>query len=342
MTQHDILQLSIYIVSGFLIGLLLHKLVMPLIAKLAAKTAIKSDDLIIKTIRAWVIPWFLALGIYLGLKQLQLESRFYFWIENGLMIFYIFSGTMIIARVVSGLIKIKATGTDAVVHSSSIISNIVIIIIYCLGLLIILQSQGISIAPVLTALGVGGLAVALALQPTLSNLFAGLQIITSGKLNPGDFIKLASGEDGYIEDITWRSTSIRGESDHLVIVPNSKLADMVVTNYYLPNKELSFSVELAISPNNNLDAVEKITKEIIKETLLETAGGIKNFEPVFRYSSIGDNRVNLNAVLRVSEYAQKVPVRHAFIKKLHNRFKQEGIKLALPLQINYMINEKEA
>src|ERR1700754_721505 len=141
MTQHEMLLLAAYIGSGLFIGIIMHKIVMPFFAKLASKTSIKSDDLIIKTIRAWVIPWFLALGLYVGLKQLELESRFYFWLENGLMIFYIFSGTMIVAKVVSGMIKIKAAGTDAIIHSSSIISNIVIIIIYCIGLLIILQSQ---------------------------------------------------------------------------------------------------------------------------------------------------------------------------------------------------------
>src|SRR6476620_1052032 len=120
MTDHDILQLTIYTVSGFLIGLFLHKIIMPLIARLAARTAIRSDDLIIATIRTWVIPWFLALGLFLGLKQLELESRVYFWIENGLMIFYIVSATLIIAKVVSGMIKIKATGSDAVIPSSSI------------------------------------------------------------------------------------------------------------------------------------------------------------------------------------------------------------------------------
>ena len=78
MSNNDMLQLCIYTVSGLLIGIFLHKIIMPLIAKLAAKTPIKSDDLIIKTIRKWVIPWFVALGLYLGLKQLNLESRFYF------------------------------------------------------------------------------------------------------------------------------------------------------------------------------------------------------------------------------------------------------------------------
>ena len=332
MSEHDMLQLFIYTVSGFLIGLFLHKIIMPLIARLAAKTSIKSDDLVIKTIRKWVIPWFLALGLYLGLKQLNLESRFYLWIENGLMIFYVLSATLIIARVVSGLIKIKAADSDNIIPSSSIISNIVIVIIYCIGLLIILQSQGISITPVLTALGVGGLAVALALQPTLSNLFAGLQIISSGNFNRGNFVKLASGEDGFIEDITWRSTSIRAMSDHIIIVPNSRLADMIVTNYHLPQTELSFSVEVSVSYDSDLNHVENITKAVIKETLNETEGGIKDFEPIIVFYSFGDSRTNLKAILRVNTYAAQFEVKSNFIKKLHARYNAEGINIPNPVR----------
>ncbi|HEX2682560.1 MAG TPA: mechanosensitive ion channel family protein [Ferruginibacter sp.] len=330
MSQQDLLQLIIYTVSGLLIGLFLHKVIMPMIAKLAARTAIRSDDLIIATIRRWVIPWFFALGLYLGLKQLELESRVYYWIENGLLIFYILSATLILARVVSGMIKIKAAGSDAVIPSSSIISNIVIIIIYCIGLLIILQSQGISITPVLTALGVGGLAVALALQPTLSNLFAGLQIISSGNFNRGNFIKLASGEDGYIEDITWRSTTIRAMSDHMIIIPNSKLADMIVTNYNLPEEAISFTVEIGISYDSDIEQVERVTKEVIRETLKESADGTKDFEPAIRLFAFGESSIRIKAVLRVNNYDAQFAVKSEFIKKLLARFKQEGIQIPFP------------
>ncbi len=332
MSEHDMLLLAIYTVSGFLIGLFLHKIVMPLIARLAAKTSIKSDDLIIKTISKWIIPWFLALGLFLGLRRLELDSKFYYWLENGLMIFYILSATLIIAKVVSGLIKIKAADSDAVIPSSSIISNIVIIIVYCIGLLIILQSQGISITPVLTALGVGGLAVALALQPTLSNLFAGLQLISSGNFNRGNFVKLASGEDGFIEDITWRSTTIKAMSDHIIIVPNSKLADMIVTNYNLPQTELSFSVDISVSYDSDLNHVEHVTKEVIKETLNEMDCGIKDFEPIISFYSFGDGRTNLKAILRVTDYAAQFDVKSSFIKKLHERYNKEGINIPNPVR----------
>ncbi len=332
MTQDDILKLVLYILGGFVVGFIVHKWLMPLLSKLASRTKLKSDDLIIETITKWVVAWFVALGLFLGLRRIDMDMRYHTWLENGLMIFYIFSATMILARVISGMLRIKATGTDNVIPSSSIIGNIVRGIIYIIGLLIILQSQGISVAPILTALGVGGLAVALALQPTLSNLFAGLQIIASGKINHGDFVKLSTGEEGFIEDITWRSTTIRGDADHTIIVPNSKLADMIVTNFYLPTKELSFSVEVSISPDNDLERVEQVTKEIIRETLDSSEGGMKNFEPLIRYFAVVDNRISLRAILRVVEYSYRFPVRHEFIKRLNKRYQQEGIKMAFPLQ----------
>ncbi len=332
MSKHDILQLSIYILSGLIAGLLLYKIIMPLFARLAAKTTIKSDDLIIKTISKWVIPWCLALGLFLGLKRLELDNLFYYWLENGLMIFYILSATLIVAKVVSGMIKIKTAGTDAIIPSSSIISNIIIIIIYCIGLLIILQSQGISITPALTALGVGGLAVALALQPTLSNLFAGLQLISSGNFNRGDFVKLTTGEDGFIEDITWRSTTIRAASDHIIIVPNSKLADMTVINYYLPQHEITFAVELGVAYNSDLAAVEKITKEVIKETLQEAAEGVAAFEPETRFSAFGESNIRLKAFLRVTNYNAQFEVKSEFIKNLHKRYIREGIQIPYPVR----------
>lgn len=330
MSKQAILQLVIYLVSGFIIGLFLHKIIMPLLARLAAKTSLKSDDLFVKTIRKWVIPWFLALGLFLGLKQLDMESRFYFWIENGLMIFYILSGTLIIANIVSGMIKIKATGSDTIIPSSSIISNIVIVLIYCIGLLIILQSLGVSITPVLTALGVGGLAVALALQNTLSNLFAGLQIISSGNFNKGNFVKLASGEEGFIEDITWRSTSIKSMSDHIIIVPNAKLADMIVSNYHLPQTQLNFVVEIGVSYDSDLDHVETVTKEVILQTLQENEAGVKDFEPVVRFFAFGESSIKMKAILGVQDYSAQFAIKSAFIKKLLVRFNKEGIIIPFP------------
>ncbi|MGB4844342.1 MAG: mechanosensitive ion channel family protein, partial [Ferruginibacter sp.] len=162
--------------------------------------------------------------------------------------------------------------------------------------------------------------------------FAGLQIIASGKINHGNFVRLSSGEDGFIEDITWRSTTIRAMSDHLIIVPNSKLADMIVTNYYLPQTELSFIVEVGVSYDSNLDHVETVTKEVIKETLNDMEGGVKEFEPIIRFYSFADSSINLKAILRVNDYSAQFAVKSEFIKRLHERYNKEGINIPFPIR----------
>ena len=341
MIDNDILHLIIYLLGGFVIGFIIHKWIMPLIAKLAAKTNMKSDDLIINAIKKWVILWCVSLGLFFGLKRYELPVKYQDWIEKGLMVFFIFSATIIVATIISGLMRIKAKDSDTIIPSSSIIGNIVRVAIYCIGLIIVLQSLGISVTPLLTALGVGGLAVALALQNTLSNLFAGLQIIASGKINQDDFVKLASGEEGFIQDITWRSTTIKAVSDHIIIVPNSKLADMIVLNYYLPYHDLSFGVEVGVGYESDLNLVEKVTLEVIHQTMQEVEGGIKDYEPVMRFTNFGDSNIGVRAILRVAAYTDQFSVKHEFIKRLHVRFQQEGINIPFPIRTVLMKKDGE-
>ncbi len=332
MQQKEILQLALYIFSGFVLGFIVQKLVIPQLAKVANKTTNKTDDIIIAGVKKWIILWFIALGLYVGIRHIEIDKQYYNWIENGIVIFIILSFTILLAKIISGMLSFRAKDPDAIIPSSSIISNIVRAIIYCFGLLFILQSQGISITPMLTALGVGGLAVALALHNTLSNLFAGLQILSSGKINHGDFVKLSSGEEGFIQDITWRSTTIQAMQEHIIIVPNSKLADMIVSNYFLDEHEIIFSVEIGVSYDSDLDEVERVTNEVIKETMLEVEGGVKDFEPVIRFKEFGESSINLKAILRVKTYVYQFTVKHEFIKRLHARYKLEGINIPFPMR----------
>ena len=171
----------------------------------------------------------------------------------------------------------KTYNAEGVLPSTSIITNIVRIVIYAIGLLFLLQSLGISITPLLTALGVGGLAVALALQETLTNLFAGIQIIASGKIKPNNYVQLESGQEGYVQDITWRSTTIKALPNHIIIVPNSKMAGAIVRNYSLPENEIAVLINVGVSYDSDLEKVERVTIEVGKETLKDVQGGVPEF-----------------------------------------------------------------
>lgn len=339
MEAKDWILMLIYAGSGLGAGLVVRYMLFPRLRALAGRTTWQSDDLIVTQFQRWVIAWFLATGLYLGMKEVTLNLRYENWLNNALLVFFIFSITVIIANVVAGMMRIRASGTDAVIPSSSIIGNIVKVIIFCMGILVILQSLGISVTPVLTALGVGGLAVALALQDTLGNLFAGIQIIASGNIKNGDFIQLDSGQEGFVEDITWRYTRIRTLSSNRVIIPNAKLASIIVNNAYLEEKEVGFSVDLGVSYDSDLEKVERVTLEVIRKTMEENEGGVPGFEPVIRFFGFGESSIQLRAILRASEHTYQFSLRHAFIKNLIARYREEGIVIPYPTRTLLKAND---
>ena len=111
----------------------------------------------------------------------------------------------------------------------------------------VLENLGISLTAIWTTLGVGSVAVALALQETLSNLFAGLYLLADRPVSPGDYIKLDSGQEGYVMHIGWRSTTMRTQSNNIVFVPNSTMAKAVITNYSLPELMVSVTIPVRVA-----------------------------------------------------------------------------------------------
>lgn len=221
---------------------------------------------------------------------------------------------------------------DGRIPSVSILTNLVRLGVLILGLLVILQVLGVSITPLLTALGIGGLAVALALQDTLSNLFAGLHILAARQLHPGDFIQLDSGHEGFVEDINWRTTTIRTLPNNLVIIPNSRLANAIVVNYRVPQPETAVPVPVSVAYGSDLEQVERVTLEVARRVQAEVPGAVRDFEPVIRFQSFGDSGINLTVILRVQKVEDQYLLRHEFIKRLYSAYAKEGIQIPFPMR----------
>jgi small-conductance mechanosensitive channel len=201
---------------------------------------------------------------------------------------------------------------------------------------VILNTLGISITPILATLGVGGLAVALALQETLSNLFSGFHILMARQIRIGDYVKLETGEEGYVIDINWRTTKIKMLPNNVVLIPNAKLAQAIIVNYYLPEKEMAVLVNLGVHYKSDLKKVEKITCEVAREVMKEVSGGVPEFEPFIRYNTFADFRINFTVILRAREYVDQYLIKHEFIKRLHERYNKENINIPYPIRaINY-------
>jgi small-conductance mechanosensitive channel len=205
----------------------------------------------------------------------------------------------------------------------------------------LLSTLGISITPILTTLGVGGLAVALGLQDTLANLFAGLHITLAGNLRVGDYVRLESGDEGYIDDIKWRATRIRTLPGNIVLIPNARLAQNIVTNYHLPDKYMAVLVQMGVHYSSDLERVEEVITDEARRVLAE-AGGVETFKPFIRYHTLADSSINLTVILRAREFVDQYLLKHEFIKRVVRRFAKEGIVIPFPIRALNMVQERPA
>jgi small-conductance mechanosensitive channel len=320
------------VVAGAFLGVLFRRLALARLRRIAARTRWRGDDVITASLRGEIVLLFAVAGVYVALETAPVPENVASVAQRFAVIILILSATLFAARMTTGLLSLYGDRGGPALPSTSILVNFTRIVVFVVGFLVILQTLGISITPLLTALGVGGLAVALALQDTLSNLFAGLHIILSRKIRPGDYIRLDSGEDGYVEDIHWRETTIRALRNNVVVVPNSKLASSITTNYHLPETPMSVLVEVGVSYDSDLERVEQVSLDIARQVVADVEGGYPEFDPLLRYKSFSDFSIDFVMILRVREYANQFVVRHEFIKRLHRRFNEEGIVIPFPIR----------
>ncbi|MBR1696109.1 MAG: mechanosensitive ion channel family protein [Selenomonas sp.] len=242
--------------------------------------------------------------------------------------------TRVIARTVSGVIDMQIERSQQSMPKTTLLNAIVNGIIYAMGILVVLQYYGISIAPILTALGVGGMAVALALQETLANIFSGLHLILSKQLRLGDYIHLSSGEEGRVTDITWRFTTIVpvGEGN-MVVIPNQKIASSIITNYSMPRHDIVIKIPVGVAYDSDLQKVEDVTLEVARQVLTDLNEKLDaDRQPSVRFYNFGDSSIDFNVLLHSARFDDQFRLKHEFIKALTARFRQEGIEIPFPIR----------
>jgi small-conductance mechanosensitive channel len=323
-----------FVLGGILAGLIAERAVLARIERYVARRE-WAGQLVLTALRGLAFTGGMTAGIYGAVLSVPLAPVWSRVLEKALLSIVIASVTVVVARIAAGSVNLYAQrlqrherGTDLL--SPTIVTNFSQLLVFLVGALIILQSLGIAISPILTALGVGGLAVALALQETLTNLFAGLYILTARQIRPGDYVRLNTGEEGKIIDITWRNAKIVEGPNNLIIVPNTKLASATVTNYNQPDREIVVAVQVGVSYDNDLVSVERTTLEVARQILQDVPGSVREFEPALRYQAFAETSVNFVVVLRVRDISEQDRIKHEFIKRLHTRYQADGIRFRSP------------
>lgn len=323
------------IFGGWLIvGLILDQFVASLIKNYAKKHSSNIGFAFAKSFHG-LISWMAGLtGFWIAFFQTPLPAK----INRDLSIYLKLATAIILtlffARITSHLVAVYANREDTNLPASSIFVNLARATVLIIGFGIALAVLGISLTPIITALGVGGLAVGLALQPTLDNLFSGVQIIASKQIIPEDYVRLESGEEGVVEDVTWRNTTIRRASGEVVIVPNSVLGKSLVINFSRNNQSYKLVIPTTVAYGTDPEKVKFIALNIANRLMNASPDAYKSDEPYVRFVQTDPTGITFNTVLPIMSYNEQWVIKSQFIEAIQKAFEAEGIEGPRPSNVS--------
>jgi small-conductance mechanosensitive channel len=285
-----------------------------------------------------VILWFAAVGAEIAVAGSDLTPSVRRALNDAIFVLFIGSITVVCARFAGAAVLRLSRGPGQRLASGTLFASVAQWIVGIMGFMIILDSLGLHITPLLTALGVGGLAVALALQPPLANLFSGLQLLAAHEVRPGDYIALPTGQEGFIVDINWRSTSIRESSNNIVVVPNQSLAQATFVSYRLPEPQIATRVPLKVAYGSDLEFVEYLAVQAAERARDDLQSGETSKDVSVRFDELADTAVSLSVTFFVSRVVDQDRARSTFLRRFYEALQRHG--LGSPTQ-NPVVAERE-
>lgn len=342
--QHNWLKLVIPLAAlaiTMAIGLTVKSFVFRALRRWADKGPTHTRAISVQTFSGVANIWILILGLHFALESANLPARVARYGTHIIVILWVLSLTVVAARLASRLVRYYGQRAGGGLPITTLTENLAGLSIGIVGVLIMLNLLGVPITPLLTALGVGGIAVALALQDTLSNLFAGFYMSLAGQVRPGDYIRLDGGQEGYVTDITWRSTTLRALANNLIIIPNAKLAQAIVTNFHLPEKRMGVTVTLRVGYDSDPDQVERVLLEEARNAAGSVPGLRAEPEPSVRFNDFGDSGLIFGLNCQVDEFVDQYLVQHELRKRILSRLRAEGISIPFPTRDVYVLSQRE-
>jgi small-conductance mechanosensitive channel len=338
--RHDPMELvwPLIVLGGtFLIGLLVRRLVLRGLRAWTARTGSRPLTILADALRGPMLIWAVIVGAHLAIQASTLPGKITASGSKALLVLWMVSLTMMGVRLAGDLVRNYGEQVPGALPVTTLTETLAELAVVVVGILLILSALDFRITPILTALGVGGLAVALALQDTLSNLFSGFYVAVARQIRLGDYIRLNTGEEGYVADIGWRSTTFRSLGNNMIIVPNAKLAQAIVTNFYLPEPRMSASVQVSVGYDCDPDHVERVLLDVARLALIEVPGMVADPAPSVSFDpGFGESSLGFTLGFQVAEFARQFGVKTELRKRILRRFREEGIIIPYPARTVYL------
>ena len=314
---------AVFFLLVFSVGFLFKKYVAKFIQIILSKVGLILHKEIIAMSGSYISFWFFVIALYVAFLRAPVNANAV--VEKLFYGVFAFSVIVFIASVVSRLFQKSVP--------ERIGANIIKFSIVFVGLILILNQVGIKLTPILTALGIGSLAVALALQDTLANFFAGINILLSKQIARGDYIKLDLGQEGTVIEVNWRTTIIKTISNTVITVPNNKLSSAIVTSFHFRKAEVSASVNCGVAYGSDLERVEKIAILAAQEVIYKNEDSVKTYTPIVQFIGFADSAINFTLIFRVKNVYAKGFIQSEVFKNLYKKLNEEKIEIPFPQRV---------
>ncbi len=335
------LTLPIFLISWIFLSYYLSRIFDKYVHLWTSKTKTRLDKLLMEALHGPLFILLLLIGAHIALSALELTAKMARFASLGVSLATAFILIFAAVKFYNGLLIEYGQRYGPIKPSLGILNLLGKGLIILIGLLITMESLSISITPLLTTLGIGGLAVALAFRDTLSNFFAGLYILADQPIRVGDYIKIEGGPEGYVESVGWRSTRIRTLPNNIVVIPNSKLSESIITNYFFPEKRMSLLLPVSVSYESDPRRVEEILMEEAKKAAAEVEGLLEEPAPFVRFiPGFGDSSLNFTLICQVREFVDQYLVQHELRHRIFARFQKEGIEIPFPQRTVHLRYDK--
>lgn len=332
----SLVALAATLLVGWLARYLFARLVLPGVERTGRSNALT----IARAVWGVIFPAVVLLGLQLVLSLSPLEPEVQAWGSRGLSALLVVVITLVAGRALARIIASSMAQSEALRPLEEITERVGVLVIWALGILMALSQLRVDITPLLTTLGIAGLATALALQDTLANFFAGLYLLADRPLKPGDYVKLDIGAEGYVVEVGWRNTKLRQLPNNLIIVPNQKVAQAIITNYHLPETRMSVLIPVSVSYRADPDHVERVLLEEAAEVAREVEGLLTDPPPTVRLiPGFGESALEFTLICQVREFVDQYLVQHALRKRILRRFRAEGIEIPFPQRTLHLGDE---
>ena len=278
----------------------------------------------VEAVRLPSILWCLALAIRIAIARAELTQAQEYWANKSIGAFVIVSMSLVAAAIFVRMIGAYGERNSMPFAVAGLSRTLIYVVMLSVAGLMLLRLFGIEITPLLTALGVGGLAVALALRDSLANLFAGIHILIEQPMVVGDFIKLASGEEGVVKDIGWRTTRVQTGVNNTIVIPNTMITSGILTNFSMPERRVFADINIV----TGLDADPEQVKRIALDVAAHTEGVLTQYAPVFLFDpGVTATHLGFKLLVQVGSQGEKGGVQSNIRLRLLKRFRTEGIPM---------------